>query len=171
MVPPAQVNDLTTSRETPTESWQPKDVIAKINDILAQQQASPAEQAAWYSAMTNGSKDFDAFASAFSGRTNSDLDKMFNELTKDSVIMARRTIDYNDGFLASLTEALRYVWFILVALIGVGVMSSSIAGIANRSRQEKLSTHPIIKWLLFSLIGLGALVTILALAFGIPTVL
>ena len=171
VVPPAQVNDLTTSRETPTESWQPKDVIAKINDILAQQQASPAEQAAWYSAMTNGSKDFDAFASAFSGRTNSDLDKMFNELTKDSVIMARRTIDYNDGFLASLTEALRYVWFILVALIGVGVMSSSIAGIANRSRQEKLSTHPIIKWLLFSLIGLGALVTILALAFGIPTVL
>ena len=171
VVPPAQVNQLATNRETPTESWQPKDVIAKINDILAQQQASPAEQAAWYSAMTNGSKDFNAFASAFSGRTNNDLDKMFNELTKDSVIMARRTIDYNDGFLASLTEALRYVWFILVALIGVGVMSSSIAGIANRSRQEKLSTHPIIKWLLFSLIGLGALVTILALAFGIPTVL
>ena len=171
VVPPAQVNQLATNRETPTESWQPKDVIAKINDILAQQQASPAEQAAWYSAMTNGSKDFNAFASAFSGRTNNDLDKMFNELTKDSVIMARRTIDYNDGFLASLTEALRYVWFILVALIGVGVMSSSIAGIANRSRQEKLSTHPIIKWLLISLIGLGALVTILALAFGIPTVL
>ena len=163
-------NQFIINRETQQE-WEAKDVVAKINDILAQQQASPAEQAAWYSAMTNGSKDFDAFASAFSGRTNNDLEKIFNELTKDSVIMARRTIDYNDGFLASLTEALKYVWFILVALIGVGVMSASIVGVTNRSRQEKLSAHPIIKWLLFSLIGLGALVTILALAFGIPTVL
>ena len=152
--------------------WEPQEVIAKIRDILAQQQGSPAEQAAWFSAMTNGSKNFDVFASQFSGRNGADsIEKIFNELTKDSVIMERRTTDYNEGYLASLSESLKYIWFILVALIGVGIMSSSIVGITNKARQEKLSAHPIIKWLLFSLIGLGALMAILALGFGIPAIL
>ena len=158
-----------TNREE--QQWQAQEVIAKINDILAQQQASPAEQAAWYSAITDGSKDFATFASGFSGRTSDDLDGIFTELTKDNVIMSRTTISYNDSLLAPLAEGLKYLWFIIVALIGVGIMSSSIVGIVNQAKREKLGAHPVIKWLLFSLIGLGALVAVLALTFGIPAVL
>ena len=154
--------------------WQPQDVTARIYDILAQQQASPAEQAAWFSAITNGSKNFDVFASLFSGRgqTNDEtIEKIFNALTKDEVIMERKN-DFNEAFLTSVSQSLKYIWFILVALIGVGIMTSSALGIANRARQEKLSAnHPMVKWLLFSLIVLGAVVTILGLGIGIPALL
>ena len=154
--------------------WQPQDIIAKIYDILAQQQASPAEQAAWFSAITNGSKNFDVFASLFSGRgqTNDEtIEKIFNALTKDEVIMERKN-DFNEAFLTSVSQSLKYIWFILVALIGVGIMTSSALGIANRARQEKLSaSHPMVKWLLFSLIALGAVVAILGLGIGIPALL
>ena len=154
--------------------WQPQDVTARIYDILAQQQASPAEQAAWFSAITNGSKNFDVFASLFSGRgqTNDEtIEKIFNALTKDQVIMERKN-DFNEAFLTSVSQSLKYIWFILVALIGVGIMTSSALGIANRARQEKLSaSHPMVKWLLFSLIALGAVVAILGLGIGIPALL
>ena len=154
--------------------WQPQDVTARIYDILAQQQASPAEQAAWFSAITNGSKNFDVFASLFSGRgqTNDEtIEKIFNALTKDEVIMERKN-DFNEAFLTSVSQSLKYIWFILVALIGIGIMTSSALGIANRARQEKLSaSHPMVKWLLFSLIALGAVVAILGLGIGIPALL
>ena len=169
LVPVFKATNQPTNREE--QQWQAQEVIAKINDILAQQQASPAEQAAWYSAITDGSKDFATFASGFSGRTSDDLDGIFTELTKDNVIMTRTTISYNDSLLAPLAEGLKYLWFIIVALVGVGIMSSSIVGIVNQAKREKLGAHPVIKWLLFSLIGLGALVAVLALTFGIPAVL
>ena len=150
----------------------PQEVMEKIRDILAQQQGSPAEQAAWQNAMI-GSKDFDKFASAFSGRGSSeqDLTKIFNELTKDSVIMARRTIDYSEGYLAPLSQVLKYVWFIAVALIGVGIMTTATISVAAKSKEAKLSEHPMIKWLLLSLIVLGLSVAALALTFGIPAIL
>ena len=85
--------------------------------------------------------------------------------------MERRTIDFNEGYLVSLTESLKYIWFIILALIGVGVMAASSIGIATKSKQAQLSKHPIIKWVLFSLIGLGLLTAVLALVFGLPAVL
>ena len=169
LVPVLKLNDKSTNRE---QQWQPQEIIVKINEILTQQQASPAEQAAWYSAITNGSKDFSVFASGFSGRTSDDLDGIFTELTKDNVIMTRRSVGYSDNiFLTSLSEGLKYLWFIIIALVGVGIMTSSIIGVTSLTKQEKISNYPVIKWLLFSLIALGGLVAILALAFGIPAVL
>ena len=83
-----------------------------------------------------------------------------------------RKNDFNEAFLTSVSQSLKYIWFILVALIGVGIMTSSALGIANRARQEKLSaSHPMVKWLLFSLIALGAVVAILGLGIGIPALL
>ena len=181
-LPPTPGPDAPDGGETPgtfaakavKTQWQPQDVTARIYDILAQQQASPAEQAAWFSAITNGSKNFDVFASLFSGRgqTNDEtIEKIFNALTKDEVIMERKN-DFNEAFLTSVSQSLKYIWFILVALIGVGIMTSSALGIANRARQEKLSAnHPMVKWLLFSLIALGAVVAILGLGIGIPALL
>ena len=181
-LPPTPGPDAPDGGETPgtfaakavKTQWQPQDVTARIYDILAQQQASPAEQAAWFSAITNGSKNFDVFASLFSGRgqTNDEtIGKIFNALTKDEVIMERKN-DFNEAFLTSVSQSLKYIWFILVALIGVGIMTSSVLGIANRARQEKLSaSHPMVKWLLFSLIALGAVVAILGLGIGIPALL
>ena len=181
-LPPTPGPDAPDGGETPgtfaakavKTQWQPQDVTARIYDILAQQQASPAEQAAWFSAITNGSKNFDVFASLFSGRgqTNDEtIEKIFNALTKDEVIMERKN-DFNEAFLTSVSQSLKYIWFILVALIGIGIMTSSALGIANRARQEKLSaSHPMVKWLLFSLIALGAVVAILGLGIGIPALL
>ena len=149
-----------------------QDLIKKINDILGQQQGSPAEQAAWQGAINNGSKRFDQFSEFFSGRGGADnVEKIFNAITQDKAIMERRTIDFNEGYLVSLTESLKYIWFIILALIGVGVMAASSIGIATKSKQAQLSKHPIIKWVLFSLIGLGLLTAVLALVFGLPAVL
>ena len=167
--PPLQRN-ISLYADEPQFSSQ--DLIKKINDILGQQQGSPAEQAAWQGAINNGSKRFDQFSEFFSGRGGADnVEKIFNAITQDKAIMERRTIDFNEGYLVSLTESLKYIWFIILALIGVGVMAASSIGIATKSKQAQLSKHPIIKWVLFSLIGLGLLTAVLALVFGLPAVL
>ena len=153
-------------------SFTPQEVAEKIRAILAQQQGLPAEQAAWQNVMI-GSKDFDKFARAFSGRNvlPAVLAQISGELTKDSVIMARRTIDYNEGYLAPLSQTLKYIWFITVALIGVGVMSAATVSVIAKAKEAKLSTHPVVMWFLFGLIVLGLSVAALALTFGVPTVL
>ena len=167
--PPLQRN-ISLYADEPQFSSQ--DLIKKINDILGQQQGSPAEQAAWQGAINNGSKRFDQFSEFFSGRGGAEnVEKIFNAITQDKAIMERRTIDFNEGYLVSLTESLKYIWFIILALIGVGVMAASSIGIATKSKQAQLSKHPIIKWVLFSLIGLGLLTAVLALVFGLPAVL
>ena len=167
--PPLQRN-ISLYADEPQFSSQ--DLIKKINEILGQQQGSPAEQAAWQGAINNGSKRFDQFSEFFSGRGGADnVEKIFNAITQDKAIMERRTIDFNEGYLVSLTESLKYIWFIILALIGVGVMAASSIGIATKSKQAQLSKHPIIKWVLFSLIGLGLLTAVLALVFGLPAVL
>ena len=83
--PPLQRN-ISLYADEPQFSSQ--DLIKKINDILGQQQGSPAEQAAWQGAINNGSKRFDQFSEFFSGRGGAEnVEKIFNAITQDKACL------------------------------------------------------------------------------------
>lgn len=142
-------------------------VLSKINEILLNAQAAQSEQSAW-SNVVNDSWDFNIFASNFSGREgDAKINETFTKLIENNTILSYEIPVFSKGELASITSALQYIWWILIALIGVGVIVAASVSIASRSNTVKLSSHPVIKWILFSLIALGVVAIVMAIVFGL----
>lgn len=143
------------------------ELYEKINTILnTNSQYSPSELGIW-SNIINGKYDFAKFTQELSGRDSVDsLEKMISALVKDENILALRSTP-DASALTELEKVLKQLWWIIVALVGVGVLVASSISVATKDRQIKLSARPVLKWLLISGIILGLTVATLAILFGV----
>ncbi|WP_406602177.1 hypothetical protein ACJA28_03410 [Mesomycoplasma moatsii] len=91
---------------------------------------------------------------------------MISALVKDENILALRSTP-DASALTELEKVLKQLWWIIVALVGVGVLVASSISVATKDRQIKLSARPVLKWLLISGIILGLTVATLAILFGV----
>lgn len=143
------------------------DLIKRINEILdSNPQASSYELSIW-SNIIDGTYDYTNYTQDLSGRNGTSiLDSKVAAIIKDENIMASR---YNSTIAAEFVveKIMKYLWWIIVSLVGVGILVSSSIGIATKDRQVKLSSRPILKWLLILGIILGIAVATLAILFGI----
>lgn len=148
-----------------------REIENRINNILIQQQASGSELSAWSNAV-NGSWFFDRLTSDFSGKNGlNEIIDTFNKIVTDKAILAKRINEFTSAALQPLSESLKYVWFVLVALSGVGILTASTFGLISTNKQAKVNSRPVIKVLLVSLIVLGLALTSLSLVFGIIGIL
>lgn len=143
------------------------DLINQINSILENIQVSPDELATWSNILTNDGYNFSPYTEDFSGRNGQEaLEKIVAAITNDENIMKSRSEDRIAG-VAEVKKWLELLWWIIIALIGVGILVSSSVGLATKERQVRLSSRPILKWLLISAIILGIAVATVAILAGV----
>lgn len=160
-----KLNSIPSTLNTDT-SIQTK-VKERIKQILVHQQAKSSELSAWANALKSGSWDYLTLSKTFSGREGDEIIKRFKEITQDKVILAKRTETFSSAELKAISDSIKYIWFIVVALIGTGIIVSSTLGIVTKAKQAKLSAHPVIKWILISLIVLGLAIVVSSIAIGV----
>lgn len=147
------------------------EIINKIKEILTTNSQFEAYELSTWSNVIKGLYDFRKYSAEFSGRNGGDaVDEIAKKMILDSTILAPRS---KDAIAAAviLEKIVSYMWWIVVALIGAGVLVSSTVGIATKDQRVKLSSRPILKWLLISGIVLGMGILAIALAIGIPPIL
>ena len=144
------------------------DLSTKIDQILNNMQFSSSELGIW-SNIINGTYDYKDYAEVLSGRGGSQsLEELVNKLISDETLNAPRVEEQITSDLIVIAEdILKYAWWIIIAAIGVGILVSSTVGIATKTRQVKLSSRPVVKWLLISGIVLGAVVAAIAILLGL----
>ena len=143
------------------------DLISKINSILnSNSQASSSELSIW-SNIVNGSYDYAQYSSELSGRTGKEnVQKVATTIASNEAILNARA-SLTSPAIVELQSILKILWWVVVALIGVGILVSSSVGIGIKHKEEKLSTHPVLKWILVSGIVLGTIVLVLAIVLGV----
>ena len=143
------------------------DLISKINTILnSNSQASSSELSIW-SNIVNGSYDYAQYSSELSGRTGKEnVQKIAEAIASNEAILKARA-SLTSPAIVELQSILKVLWWVFVALIGVGILVSSSVGIGIKHKEEKLSTHPVLKWILISGIALGIIVMALAIILGV----
>ena len=143
------------------------DLISKINSILnSNSQASSSELSIW-SNIVNGSYDYAQYSSELSGRTGKEnVQKVAEAIASNEAILKARA-SLTSPAIVELQSILKVLWWVFVALIGVGILVSSSVGIGIKHKEEKLSTHPVLKWILISGIALGIIVMALAIILGV----
>ena len=143
------------------------DLISKINSILnSNSQASSSELSIW-SNIVNGSYDYAQYSSELSGRTGKEnVQKIAEAIASNEAILKARA-SLTSPAIVELQSILKVLWWVFVALIGVGILVSSSVGIGIKHKEEKLSTHPVLKWILISGIALGIIVMALAIILGV----
>ena len=143
------------------------DLISKINSILnSNSQASSSELSIW-SNIVNGSYDYAQYSSELSGRTGKEnAQKVATTIASNEAILNARA-SLTSPAIVELQSILKILWWVVVALIGVGILVSSSVGIGIKHKEQKLSTHPVLKWILVSGIVLGTIVLVLAIVLGV----
>ncbi len=163
-----QIQQSPSSLYSTREASDSQELLDKINTILndGNAQFSANELSIW-SNIINDTYNFSNYSSDLSGRNGNDsLDKMSEALTNDENILKSRSTDSTSAAIA-VQNVLKYLWWIVVALIGVGVLVASTVGVSTKDRQVKLSSRPVLKWLLISGIVLGLAVAVLAIVIGV----
>ena len=161
---------LTSSRVAANREGYESELVNKIESILGtNQQVSASELGIWSSIVDNGNYNYSNYTTNLSGRGGvENINSVSNKLIQDSSILAKRVLPEMENQLYTVMEdLLKNLWWVLVACVGVGVFVSSAVGIATKSRQIKLSSRPVIKWLLVSGIILGIAVATVAILLGI----
>ncbi len=140
---------------------------SKIQAILnTNYQANPNELGIW-SNIINDTYNFTGMSSNLSGREgSSNLADTISKIISDEAIMKSRVKD-DPASKVMLEKILKTLWWIIIALIGVGVLVAAVVGVSTKGRQVKLSGRPVIKWLLIAGIILGIAVAAIAIIFGI----
>lgn len=147
------------------------ELINKIKDILTTNSQFEAYELSIWSNIIKGLYDFRKYSAEFAGRNGVEaVDAIAKKMILDSTILAVRSKD-SIAAAVILEKIVSYMWWIVVALIGAGVLVSSTVGIATKDQRVKLSSRPILKWLLISGIVLGMGIMAIALAIGIPPIL
>lgn len=143
------------------------------NNILSilnsNEQMSSSELSIWSNIIDN-TKDYSEYTKKFSGRDGSDVSAIADKLIEDSSLLASRSLDITPAIVV-LEFIIKYAWWIVIALVGVGILTSSSIAVATKDRKVRLSSRPVLKWLLISGIVLGIAVTAIAILLGIPTFL
>ena len=160
------INDQTNNNNN-NQNVTNADLISKINSILnTNSQASSSELAIW-SNIVNGTYDYAKYSEELSGRTGKEnVEKVAKTIASNEAILNARS-SLTSPAIVELQSVLKILWWVVVALIGVGILVSSSIGIGIKHKEEKLSTHPVLKWILISGIVLGTIVLVLAIVLGI----
>lgn len=144
------------------------EIIKRIDDILSNTQFQSSELSIW-SELTRGTFNYQEYSEILSGRKGiTAQEELAKKIIEDNIIMAARVEEKNTSDAILLAEnVIKYAWWIILAAIGLGVFVSSTIGIATKTRQIKLSSRPVVKWLLISGIVLGLAVASLVILIGI----
>ncbi|MBR3259254.1 MAG: hypothetical protein IKG09_00650, partial [Mycoplasmataceae bacterium] len=104
------------------------DLISKINSILnSNSQASSSELSIW-SNIVNGSYDYAQYSSELSGRTGKEnAQKVATTIASNEAILNARA-SLTSPAIVELQSILKILWWVVVALIGVGILVSSSVG-------------------------------------------
>lgn len=145
------------------------ELIDKINNILyTNAQADSSELQVW-SRIVYGTDDFSKYSSILSGREgNDEMEKLANLIVEDKTILSSRTLNVSPAVLV-VEHILDVFWWVTLSLIGAGILVMSTVGIVSKEKQIKLSSRPVLKWLMiFSiLLGLGLAIFSILLGLGI----
>lgn len=144
------------------------EIIKRIDEILLNTQFQSSELSIW-SQLTRGTFNYKEYSEILSGRKGAATqEELAKKLIEDNIIMAVRAEEKNTSDAILIAEnIIKYAWWIILAAIGLGVFVSSTIGIATKERQIRLSSRPVVKWLLISGIILGLAVSVLAILMGI----
>ncbi|MBR2022655.1 MAG: hypothetical protein IJ997_03085, partial [Mycoplasmataceae bacterium] len=64
-----------------------------------------------------------------------------------------------------LEPTLKYIWWTILILSGLGILTTSSIGVFNKNNKTKLINYPIIKWLLILGFILGLSLMLLGIIF------
>ncbi len=156
------VNKATTSQSELNEIQQ------NIQNILtSNEQMSSSELSIW-SNIILGSTNYSIYTENLSGRNGeADLISMVDKMVEDSTLLTSRAQETMAAVVV-LEYIIKYLWWPIIALIGLGIIISSSIGLATKDRKIKLSARPVVKWLLVASIVLGVGVLAISIILGLP---
>lgn len=144
------------------------DIQQNIQNILnSNEQISSSELSIW-SNLILSSYNYAGYTENLSGRNgDSALMSMVDKIVDNNTLLAVRAQETVPAIIA-LEYLIKYIWWPILALIGLGIVVSSSVGLATKDRKVKLSARPVVKWLLVASIILGLGVLALSILLGLP---
>ena len=123
-------------------------IIERIQDILnSNSQFNSSELSIW-SNILYGTYNYENLTANLSGRNGqANLINLSNDIIKDQTILSTRIVTTNASLLI-LEPTLKYIWWTILILSGLGILTTSSIGVFNKNNKTKLINYPIIKWLL-----------------------
>ena len=144
------------------------DIQQNIQNILnSNEQISSSELSIW-SNLILSSYNYAGYTENLSGRNgDSALMSMVDKIVDNNTLLAVRAQETVPAIIA-LEYLIKYIWWPILALIGLGIVVSSSVGLTTKDRKVKLSARPVVKWLLVASIILGLGVLALSILLGLP---
>lgn len=163
-----QLSTITFSSRAGISQKEANDIQQNIQNILnSNEQISSSELSIW-SNLILSSYNYAGYTENLSGRNgDSALMSMVDKIVDNNTLLAVRAQETVPAIVA-LEYLIKYIWWPILALIGLGIVVSSSVGLATKDRKVKLSARPVVKWLLVASIILGLGVLALSILLGLP---
>ena len=163
-----QLSTTTFSSRAGISQKEANDIQQNIQNILnSNEQISSSELSIW-SNLILSSYNYAGYTENLSGRNgDSALMSMVDKIVDNNTLLAVRAQETVPAIVA-LEYLIKYIWWPIIALIGLGIVVSSSVGLATKDRKVKLSARPVVKWLLVASIILGLGVLALSILLGLP---
>lgn len=163
-----QLSTTTFSSRAGISQKEANDIQQNIQNILnSNEQISSSELSIW-SNLILSSYNYAGYTENLSGRNgDSALMSMVDKIVDNNTLLAVRAQETVPAIIA-LEYLIKYIWWPILALIGLGIVVSSSVGLATKDRKVKLSARPVVKWLLVASIILGLGVLALSILLGLP---
>ena len=163
-----QLSTTTFSSRAGISQKEANDIQQNIQNILnSNEQISSSELSIW-SNLILSSYNYAGYTENLSGRNGaSALMSMVDKIVDNNTLLAVRAQETVPAIIA-LEYLIKYIWWPILALIGLGIVVSSSVGLATKDRKVKLSARPVVKWLLVASIILGLGVLALSILLGLP---
>lgn len=163
-----QLSTTTFSSRAGISQKEATDIQQNIQNILnSNEQISSSELSIW-SNLILSSYNYAGYTENLSGRNgDSALMSMVDKIVDNNTLLAVRAQETVPAIVA-LEYLIKYIWWPILALIGLGIVVSSSVGLATKDRKVKLSARPVVKWLLVASIILGLGVLALSILLGLP---
>ena len=163
-----QLSTTTFSSRAGISQKEANDIQQNIQNILnSNEQISSSELSIW-SNLILSSYNYAGYTENLSGRNgDSALMSMVDKIVDNNTLLAVRAQETVPAIIA-LEYLIKYIWWPIIALIGLGIVVSSSVGLATKDRKVKLSARPVVKWLLVASIILGLGVLALSILLGLP---
>ena len=163
-----QLSTTTFSSRAGISQKEANDIQQNIQNILnSNEQISSSELSIW-SNLILSSYNYAGYTENLSGRNgDSALMSMVDKIVDNNTLLAVRAQETVPAIVA-LEYLIKYIWWPILALIGLGIVVSSSVGLATKDRKVKLSARPVVKWLLVASIILGLGVLALSILLGLP---
>lgn len=163
-----QLSTTTFSSRAGISQKEANDIQQNIQNILnSNEQISSSELSIW-SNLILSSYNYAGYTENLSGRNgDSALMSMVDKIVDNNTLLAVRAQETVPAIVA-LEYLIKYIWWPILALIGLGIVVSSSVGLTTKDRKVKLSARPVVKWLLVASIILGLGVLALSILLGLP---